>query len=171
MPEQEVDPEKLLSQMPREEYEFFAEEGYRYIMTIIPKEDYLKKGMILELSGEYFRIQTNGEDVLALMDSVSVEDLRAMILSALAKIGVELSFITMFSDSVPEKIKDDGSPLTEEEAKKEIKRELRIVHNTGIFLRELIKRRGAELDATNKPTNVFDQLYDERGKSVPSGDS
>lgn len=139
-------PDKLLEGITEEEFMAHARKGYSYAMNELDPNLKLKKGMIIDIAGERLQLKTNGEEVLEAFDLAAIDDLKAAIIAMCAKIGISSSYISLYNKGLLQRVNNEGKPLNKNKADRDVKRESKIVEATAILIRELMKRRGKELD-------------------------
>lgn len=141
-----IEPSDVMEKMEVAEFLQYSKYGYNYVLFDSPKDIEVKKGMVINLNGEYFKVGTNLEDILTDLSTMSVDDMRKFLMNEFARIGVTLTFISMGEHNKLEKLDENGKPVSKIKLKKELEKELKAVNNTATVLRALISRHYKELE-------------------------
>lgn len=141
-----IEPSDVMEKMEISEFLQYSKYGYNYVLFDSPKNIELKKGMVINLNGEYFKIGTNLEDILTDLSTMSIDDMRKFLMNEFARIGITLTFISMGEHNKLEKLDEKGKPISKAKLKKELEKELKAVNNTATVLKALIVRHHKELE-------------------------
>lgn len=139
-----VEPEDVFEKMSLEEFVNFSKYGFNYVMFHSTKK-MVRKGDIVNLDGEFLKINAGVKEIVSPFLDLSVDDLRKGLLNELARIGITLTFISLGEHNKVSKLKEDGFTMTEKELKKEIEKELKVINNTSVILKKIMTIRANDL--------------------------
>lgn len=139
-----VEPEDVFEKMSLEEFINFSKYGFNYVMFHSTKK-MVRKGDIVNLDGEFLKINAGVKEIVSPFLDLSVDDLRKGLLNELARIGITLTFISLSEHNKVSKLKEDGSTMTAKELKKEIEKELKVINNTSVILKKIMTIRASDL--------------------------
>ena len=90
-----IEPEDVFEKLSLEEFVKFSKYGFNYVMFHSNKK-MVRKGDIINLDGEFLKINAGIKDIIEPFSDLSVDDLRKGLLNELAKIGIKKG-LYMFS--------------------------------------------------------------------------
>lgn len=141
----ELNPETALQHMTDEEFINFSKCGFNYIVSEENKLNTLRKGSVIRLDGEIFKLNSNINEIVDVFDEMNDNELISMLMNEFANIGMNLVFLSLSDKDILTKADENGFPLTESEMKKERQRELKLIKNTAYLLRKIVEKNSTRL--------------------------
>ncbi len=141
----ELNPETALQHMTDEEFINFSKCGFNYIVSEENKLKTLRKGSVIRIDGEIFKLNSNINELVDVFDEMNDNELISMLMNEFANIGMNLVFLSLSDKDILTKADENGVPLSESEMKKERQRELKLIKNTAYLLRKIVEKNSTRL--------------------------
>jgi len=141
----EITLKDALLNMNQEDFMNFVICGFNYITSDEINLKMLKKGSVLKLNGNLFKLNTNVDDIVKLFDDVEINELIAIMINEMAMIGMTLTFLSLGEKDILTKSDKNGKQLSKTQMKKEIEKERKILKNSAYVFKKILEKNAERM--------------------------